>query len=84
MPELVSGVRNGFGRVGRAPPEKRYGVFDLRLPGAIVPATENPRVAGSILALTRSIPVKWVTVKSRNRSDSLGGIRWYKNSVLVR
>jgi hypothetical protein len=28
--------------------------------------TENPRVGCSILALTRSIPGKWVTVKSRD------------------
>ena len=49
----MSWARNGFGRVGRAPvpPEKRYRIFDLLASGATVPATENPRVAGSIPAL---------------------------------
>jgi hypothetical protein len=52
-------VRNGFGRVGRAPAptEKRYSVFDLRAARATVPVTENPRVGGSIPALA-TIPPK--------------------------
>jgi len=40
------------------PTEKRYRVFGLRAVRATVPATENPRVAGSIPALaTNSIGV---------------------------